>query len=122
MHKYAIHSKLADRDKDLNEVTDKDKHKAILHSMQADKSILHVMLAHSPDTRLPKWSMTSNRSVGSTFPLGKPAMTTASSVDEALMAAAALARFPPNPKVELLPSQSSQLAGVSVELKLFKSA
>ena len=38
------------------------------------------------------------------------------------MAAAALARFPPNPRVELLPSQSSQLAGVSVELKLSRSA
>ena len=65
--------------------------------------------------------MTSKRSVGSTFPLAKPVMSTTSST-EAVMAAAALARFPPNPRVELLPSQSSQLAGVSVELKLSRSA
>lgn len=58
MDRYAIHSKLGDVDKDVdkdvNKDTDKDKHKAILHSMQADKAILHVIPAHSPDTRFPK--------------------------------------------------------------------
>ena len=68
-----------------------------------------------PETRLPKWSMTSNMREGRTPPLANPVMG-ACSLSEALMAAASLARSPPKPRVELLPSQSEQVPGSVLEL------
>ena len=68
-----------------------------------------------PDTRLPKWSSTLKRREGKMPPLGKLVMGS-SWLSEALMAAASLARSPPNPRVELLPSQSAQLLGVVLPL------
>ena len=68
-----------------------------------------------PDTRLPKWSSTLKRSEGKMPPLGKLVIGS-NWLSEALMAAASLARSPPNPRVELLPSQSAQLLGVVLSL------
>ena len=64
---------------------------------------------------MPKWSSTLKRSEGKMPPLGKLVMGS-SWLSEALMAAASLARSPPNPSVELLPSQSAQLLGVVLPL------
>lgn len=74
-----------------------------------------VGLLCTPDTRLPKWSKTLKRKEGKMPPLGKLVMGS-SWLSEALMAAASLARSPPKPRVELLPSQSAQLPGAVLEL------
>ena len=68
-----------------------------------------------PETRLPKLSMTLKLREGKMPPLAKSVMG-ACSLSAASMAAASLARSLPNPSVELLPSQSAQLTGISVEL------
>ena len=84
----------------------------------AYKAVQRAMYAEvqaTPDTRLPKWSSTLKRSEGKMPPLGKLVMGS-SWLSEALMAAASLARSPPNPRVELLPSQSAQLLGVVLPL------
>lgn len=82
---------------------------------------LTLVEGDSPDTRFPKWSMTLKLRLGRTLPLAKPEMTVSATLD-ALMAAAALAKLPPKPSVELLPSQSSQLAAEAVEFALAGSA
>ena len=71
-------------------------------------------MEHVPETRLPKWSMISNMREGRT-PLLANAVMGACSLSEALMAAASLARSPPKPRVELLPSQSEQVPGSVLE-------